>query len=59
MIHVVKDFLIVNEAEVDVSLEFPCFLYDPTMLAIWSLVTLPFKSQIVHLEVVSTFTDVT
>ena len=24
-----KDFSIVNETEVDVSLEFPCFLYDP------------------------------
>ena len=26
----VKDFSVVNEAEVDVFLEFPCFLYDPT-----------------------------
>ena len=30
MIHTVKDFTIVNEAEVDVFLEFSCFLYDPT-----------------------------
>ena len=29
MIHTVKGFTIVNEAEVDV-LEFPCFFYDPT-----------------------------
>ena len=29
MIHPVKDFSIVNETEVDVFLEFPCFLYDP------------------------------
>ena len=29
MIHTVKGFHIVNEAEVDVFLEFPCFLYDP------------------------------
>ena len=29
MIHIVKDFSIVNEAEVDVFLEFPYFLYDP------------------------------
>ena len=29
MIHIVKDFNIVNEAEVDVFLEFSCFLYDP------------------------------
>ena len=30
VIHKVKGFSIVNEAEVDVPLEFPCFLYDPT-----------------------------
>ena len=30
VIHTVKGFSIVNEAEVDVSLKFPCFLYDPT-----------------------------
>ena len=30
VIHTVKDFSIVNEAEVDVFLEFPCFFYDPT-----------------------------
>ena len=30
MIHAVKGFSIVNEAEVDVFLEFFCFLYDPT-----------------------------
>ena len=29
MIHIVKGFSIVNKAEVDVFLEFPCFLYDP------------------------------
>ena len=28
MIHTVKGFCVVNEAEVDVFLEFPCFLYD-------------------------------
>ena len=28
MIHTVKGFSVVNEAEVDVSLEFSCFLYD-------------------------------
>ena len=28
MIHTVKGFSIVNEAEVDVFLEFPCFFYD-------------------------------
>ena len=30
MIHTVKGFIVVNEAEVDVSLEFSCFFYDPT-----------------------------
>ena len=30
MIHIVKGFSIVNEAEVDVFLEFSCFFYDPT-----------------------------
>ena len=28
MIHIVKDFSAVSEAEVDVFLEFPCFFYD-------------------------------
>ena len=30
VIYTVKGFGIVNETEVDVYLEFPCFLYDPT-----------------------------
>ena len=30
MIHIVKDFGTVNEAEVDVFLELSCFFYDPT-----------------------------
>ena len=29
VIHTVQGFSIVNEAEIDVFLEFPCFLYDP------------------------------
>ena len=29
MIHIVKGFRIVNEAEVDVFLELSCFFYDP------------------------------
>ena len=29
VIHAVKGFSIVNEAEVDVFLEFSCFFYDP------------------------------
>ena len=30
VIHTVKSFSVVNEAEVDVFLEFSCFFYDPT-----------------------------
>ena len=30
VIHRVKSFSVVNEAEVDVFMEFPCFFYDPT-----------------------------
>ena len=30
VIHTVKDFSVLNEAEIDVFLEFPCLLYDPT-----------------------------
>ena len=30
VIHTVKGFSIVNEAEVDILLEFSCFFYDPT-----------------------------
>ena len=33
VIHTVKGFSVVNEAEVDVFLEFPCFLYDPSNIA--------------------------
>ena len=29
MIYIVKDFIIVDETEVDVFLKFPCFLYNP------------------------------
>ena len=30
VIHTVKDFAIVNKAEIDVFLELSCFFYDPT-----------------------------
>ena len=30
VIHTVKGFSVVNEAEADVFLKFPCFLYDPS-----------------------------
>ena len=29
VIHIVKGFSVVNEAEVDIFLEFSCFFYDP------------------------------
>ena len=29
-IHIVKGFSVINEAEVDIFLKFPCFLYEPT-----------------------------
>ena len=29
MNHTVKDFGIVNEAKIDISMEFACFFYDP------------------------------
>ena len=40
VIHKVKDFHVVNEAEVDVFLRFLCFFYDPANVD--SLVPVPF-----------------
>ena len=45
VIHTVKGFGIVNKAEVDVFLEFSCFSYDLAVLAILSLVPLPFLNS--------------
>ena len=42
VIHIVKGFGIVNKAEVDVVLELFCFLMIQRILAIPSLVPLPF-----------------
>ena len=42
VIHTVRGFSIVNEAEIDVFLELSCFLMTQQMLTIWSLVPLPF-----------------
>ena len=52
--HTVKGCSIVSEA--DVFLAVPCFLYDPTMLAIWSLVPLPFLNP-ACISVSSQFTN--
>ena len=49
VMHTVKYFSIVNEAEVDVFLEFPFFFYDPKMLAIWSLVSSPFSKYSLYI----------
>ena len=57
VIYTVKGFRIVNEAEVDVFLEFPCFLHDPTecwQSDLWFLC--PYEIQLVHLEVLSSYT---
>ena len=40
--HSQRLYSIVNKAEVDVFLELSCLFYDPTDVAIWSLVRLPF-----------------
>ena len=42
VIHTVKDFNIVNEADIDVLLEFPCISHDRWTLSVWSLVPLLF-----------------
>ena len=34
-IHTIKGFSRVDEAEIDVFLEFPCFLYDPANVGNW------------------------
>ena len=59
-IHTVKGFLIVNETEVDVFLEFCCFLYEPTYVGnlisvssvcSWSsLYIWKFSIQLLHLR---------
>jgi len=56
MIHTVKTFSIDNKAEVDVFLEFPSFLHDPTnfQFDLWFLCL--FEAQLVYLEVLSSRT---
>ena len=56
VIHTVKGFSLVKEAEIDVFLEFPCFFYDPMDVGnlIWSLCL--FSIQLVYLEVLSSHT---
>ena len=57
VIHTVKDFSIVNKAEVDVFLEFSCFFNDPVerwQFDLWFLCL--FGIQLEHLEVHSSHT---
>ena len=42
VIHTVKGFGIVNNVEIDFFLKLSCFFENPVILAIWSLVPLPF-----------------
>ena len=56
MIHTIIGFGIINEAEVDVFWESPCFFYDPTDVAISPLVFLPFLHPVVHLKVLGSHT---
>ena len=51
MTHTVKGFSIVDDTEVDIFLEFSYFFLIQPMLAVWSLVPLPFLSPAVPLEV--------
>ena len=46
VIHTVKGFSLVNEAEIDVFLEFPCFFYDPVNVGNLILVPLPFLNPV-------------
>ena len=55
VIHRIKGLSIVNEA--DVFLEFSCFLYDPVNVGnLISGSSVFFKTQLVHLEVFSSYT---
>ena len=46
VLHTVKGFRIVSEAEVDVFLEFSCSFYDPTDIGSLPLVPLPFLNPV-------------
>ena len=51
MIHTVEDFSIVNEAEVDVFLEFSCFFYDPTNVG--NLISGSYQGQLNYVPIKS------
>ena len=56
VIHTVKGFSIVNKAEVDAFLEFPCFFYDLTDVGNLISGSSAFSKSFVHLEVFSSRT---
>ena len=53
VVHTLKGFSIVSEADVEVFLEFPCFLYGP--MDVSNLIS-GSSNQFVHLEVLSSCT---
>ena len=56
VIHTVRGFSVVNEAEVDVFLELSSFFYDPTDVGNLISGFSAFQIQLVHLEVLSSCT---
>ena len=56
VIHTVKGFNVVNEVEVDIFLELPCFLHDPTNVGNLISGSSALHTQIVHLDVLSSHT---
>ena len=57
MIHTIKGFSIVNEAEVDIFLEFSCFFYDPMDAGNLIPGSSAFsKIQLEHLEIIGSYT---
>ena len=53
VIHTVEGFCIVNEAEIDVFLEFSCFFCDPLVTSNLTNLT---RGQLEHLEVLGSCT---
>ena len=56
MIHTVKGFGVVNEAEVDVFLEFPCFFDDPVDVGNLISGSSALSKSSLNMEVLSSYT---
>ena len=54
LIHTLKGFSVVNEAEIDGFLEFSCFFYDP--MDVGKLILLLFETQLLYLKVLGSHT---